>query len=226
MSARHPRQRKRLGDSVPFSVGRKSPNGFSPWKAKEIFSSTLERVVRRNVAPKIYLIMATVIVNNDANVQVANGGENMRLRNSMSIDNLLVAFPDNLPSDFMLKFHNDLRYQRNRTEWSDKCYCGLVPFYNGVEHIEFAMLQWDLLVEDIATVSANGEFAGFVTPNDELHTYARSTASADITIESWLQGVAKHFNDNAKNYKFTKLSYLCKYESRLYTRVLLGIIKK
>ena len=48
--------------------------------------------------------MATVIVNNDANVQVANGGENMRLRNSMSIDNLLVAFPDNLPSDFMLKF--------------------------------------------------------------------------------------------------------------------------
>lgn len=170
--------------------------------------------------------MATVIVNNDANVQVANGGENMRLRNSMSIDNLLVAFPDSLPADFMLKFHNDLRYQRNRTEWSDKCYCGLVPFYNGVEHIEFAMLQWDLLVEDIATVNANGEFAGFVTPNDELHTYARSTASADITIEAWMQGIAKHFNDNAKNYKFTKLSYLCKYEERLYTRVLLGIIKK
>ena len=170
--------------------------------------------------------MATVIVNNDANVQVANGGENMRLRNSMSIDNLLVAFPNNLPSDFMLKFHNDLRYQRNRTEWSDKCYCGLVPFYNGVEHIEFAMLQWDLLVEDIATVNANGEFAGFVTPNDELHTYARSTASADITIETWLQGVARHFNANAKDYKFTKLSYLCKYESRLYTRVLLGIVKK
>ena len=170
--------------------------------------------------------MATVIVNNDANVQVANGGENMHLRNSMSIDNLLVAFPDNLPSDFMLKFHNDLRYQRNRTEWSDKCYCGLVPFYNGVEHIEFAMLQWDLLIEDIATVNANGEFAGFVTPNDELHTYARSTASADITIETWLQGIAKHFNDNAKDYKFTKLSYLCKYESRLYTRVLLGIVKK
>ena len=170
--------------------------------------------------------MATVIVNSDANVQAANGGENMRLRNSMSIDNLLVAFPDKLPDDFMLKFHNDLRYQRNRTEWSDKCYCGLVPFYNGAEHLEFAMLQWDLLVEDIATVNAQGEFAGFVTPNDELHTYARSTASADTTIEAWLQGIAKHFNDNAKNYKFTKISYLCKYESRLYTRVLLGIIKK
>lgn len=170
--------------------------------------------------------MATVIVNNDSNVQAANGNENMRLRNSMSIDNLLVAFPDKLPDDFMLKFHNDLRYQRNRTEWSDKCYCGLVPFYNGAEHMEFAMLQWDLLVEDIATVNAQGEFAGFVTPNDELHTYARSTASADITIEAWMQGIAKHFNDNAKNYKFTKMSYLCKYESRLYTRVLLGIIKK
>ena len=142
--------------------------------------------------------MATVIVNNDSKVEVANGNENMRLRNSMSIDNLLVAFPDKLPDDFMLKFHNDLRYQRNRTEWSDKCYCGLVPFYNGAEHIEFAMLQWDLLVEDIATVNANGEFAGFVTPNDELHTYARSTASADITIEAWMQGIAKHFNDNAK----------------------------
>lgn len=170
--------------------------------------------------------MATIIVNSDVNVQVANGGENMRLRNSMSIDNLLVAFPDKLPDDFMLKFHNDLRYQRNRTEWSDKCYCGLVPFYNGVEHIEFAMLQWDLLVEDIATVNTKGEFVGFVTPNDELHTYARSTASADITIEAWLQGIAKHFNDHAKDYKFTKLSYLCKYESRLYTRVLLGIVKK
>lgn len=174
----------------------------------------------------ILIYMATVIVNNDSKVQVANGGENMRLRNSMSIDNLLVAFPDSLPSDFMLKFHNDLRYQRNRTEWSDKCYCGLVPFYNGVEHIEFAMLQWDLLVEDIATVNTKGEFAEFVTPNDELHTYARSTASADITIEAWLQGVAKHFNDHVNDYKFTKLSYLCKYESRLYTRVLLGIVKK
>lgn len=170
--------------------------------------------------------MATVIVNNDANVQVANGGENMRLRSSMSIDNLLVAFPDKLPDDFMLKFHNDLRYQRNRTEWSDKCYCGLIPFYNGVEHIEFAMLQWDLLVEDIATVNANGEFVGFSTPNDELHTYSRSTASADITVEAWMNGIAKHFNDRVNDYKFTKLSYLCKYESRLYTRVLLGIVKK
>ena len=189
-------------------------------------SRLLRKSGRRNVAPNPYLIMATVIVNNDTNVKAANGNENMRLRNSMSIDNLLVAFPDNLPTDFMLKFHDDLRYQRNRTEWSDKCYCGLVPFYNGVEHIEFAMLQWDLLVEDIATVNAKGEFTGFVTPNDELHTYARSTASADKTIVDWLQGIVKHFNDNVKDYKFTKLSYLCKYENRLYTRVLLGIIKK
>ena len=170
--------------------------------------------------------MATVIVNSDANVQVANGGENMRLRSSMSIDNLLVAFPDNLPTDFMLKFRNDLRYMKRDKSISDNCYCGLVPFYNGVEHIEFAMLQWDLLVEDIATVNANGEFVGFVTPNDDLHTFARSTASADKTIEAWMQGIAKHFNDNVKDCKFTKLSYLCKYESRLYTRVLLGIIKK
>ena len=88
------------------------------------------------------------------------------------------------------------------------------------------MLQWDLLTDDIATFDAKGEFVTFSTPNDELHTYARSTASADITIEAWLQGIAKHFNDNAKDYKFTKLSYLCKYESRLYTRVLLGIVKK
>ena len=169
--------------------------------------------------------MATVIVNNDANVQVANGGENMRLRSSMSIDNLLVAFPDSLPTDFMLKFHNDLRYQRNRTEWSDKCYCGLVPFYNGVEHIEFAMLQWDLLVADIATFNAKGEFVEFVTPNDELHTFAAATASADTTVKDWMEGVANHFN-NVADYKFTKLDYMCKYEGRLYTKSLLGIIKK
>ena len=55
----------------------------------------------------ILIYMATVIVNNDSKVQVANGSENMRLRNSMSIDNLLVAFPDGLPTDFMLKFHKD-----------------------------------------------------------------------------------------------------------------------
>ena len=174
----------------------------------------------------IPIIMATVIVNNASDVKVANGGENMRLRNSMFIDNLLVAFPDSLPSDFTLKFHNDLRYMKRDKSFSKDCYCGLVPFFNGKEHLEFAMLQWDLLVEDIATVNAKGEFVAFSTPNDELHTYARSTASADITIEAWLQGVAKHFNDNAKDYKFNKLSYLCKYESRLYTRVLLGIIKK
>ena len=47
-----------------------------------------------------------------------------------------------------------------------------------------------------------------------------------LVLEAWMQGIAKHFNDNAKDYKFTKLSYLCKYESRLYTRVLLGIVKK
>lgn len=170
--------------------------------------------------------MATVIVNNDSNVQVANGSNNMSLRNTMAITNLLTAYPDKMPDDFKLVFHNDLRYMKRDKSFSDNCYCGLVPFFNGKEHLEFAMLQWDLLVEDIATVNANGEFAGFVTPNDELHTYARSTASADITIEAWLQGVAKHFNDNAKDYKFTKLSYLCKYESRLYTRVLLGIVKK
>ena len=169
--------------------------------------------------------MATVIVNNDANVQVANGGENMRLRSSMSIDNLLVAFPDSLPTDFMLKFHNDLRYMKRDKSFSENCYCGLVPYFNGKEHLEFAMLQWDLLTDDIATFDAKGEFVAFVTPNDELHTFSRSTASADTTVKDWMEGVANHFN-NVADYKFTKLDYMCKYEERLYTKSLLGIVKK
>ena len=40
--------------------------------------------------------MATVIVNNDSNVQVANGSNNMSLRNAMAITNLLTAYPDSL----------------------------------------------------------------------------------------------------------------------------------
>lgn len=174
----------------------------------------------------ILIYMATVIVNNDANVQVANGSNNMSLRNAMAITNIITAYPDKLPDDFKLVFHNDLRYMKRDKSFSKDCYCGLVPFFNGKEHLEFAMLQWDLLVSDIATFNSKGEFAAFVTPNDELHAFAAATASADITIEAWLQGVAKHFNDNAKDYKFTKLDYMCKYETRLYTKSLLGIVKK
>ena len=173
----------------------------------------------------ILIYMATVIVNNDANVQVANGSNNMSLRNAMAITNIVTAYPDALPADFKLVFHNDLRYMKRDKSFSENCYCGLVPFFNGKEHLEFAMLQWDLLTDDIATFDAKGEFVAFVTPNDELHTYARSTASADITVENWMQGIAKNFN-NVADYKFTKLDYMCKYETRLYTKSLLGIVKK
>lgn len=169
--------------------------------------------------------MATVIVNNDSNVQVANGSNNMSLRNAMAITNLLTAYPDKMPDDFKLVFHNDLRYMKRDKSFSKDCYCGLVPFFNGKEHLEFAMLQWDLLVSDIATFNAKGEFVAFVTPNDELHTFAASTASADTTVKDWMEGVANHFN-NVADYKFTKLDYMCKYETRLYTKSILGIIKK
>lgn len=169
--------------------------------------------------------MATVIVNNDSKVQVANGGENMRLRNSMSITNIVTAYPDSLPTDFKLVFHDNLRYMKRDKSFSENCYCGLVPFFNSKEHLEFAMLQWDLLTDDIATFDAKGEFVAFVTPNDELHAFAAATASADTTVKDWMEGVANHFN-NVADYKFTKLDYMCKYETRLYTKSLLGIIKK
>ena len=169
--------------------------------------------------------MATIILNNDANVQTANGSNNMTIRNTMAITNLLAAYPDSLPTDFKLVFHNDLRYMKRDKSFSTDCYCGLVPFFNGKEHLEFAMLQWDLLVADIATFNMKGEFEAFVTPNDELHTFAASSASADIAIETWLKRIADHFNAVAQ-YKFTKLDYMCKYETRLYTRSLLGIVKK
>nr|DAT29336.1 MAG TPA: hypothetical protein [Caudoviricetes sp.] len=169
--------------------------------------------------------MATVIVNNDSNVQVANGSSNMSLRNAMAITNIVTAYPDKMPDDFKLVFHNDLRYMKRDKSFSENCYCGLVPYFNGKEHLEFAMLQWDLLTDDIATFDAKGEFVAFVTPNDELHTFSRSTASADTTVKDWMEGVANHFN-NVADYKFTKLDYMCKYEERLYTKSLLGIVKK
>lgn len=169
--------------------------------------------------------MATVIVNSDANVTAANGSNNMSLHNAMAITNLLTAYPDKLPDDFKLVFHNDLRYMKRDKSFSDNCYCGLVPYFNGKEHLEFAMLQWDLLTDDIAEFNAKGEFMNFSTPNDELHTFARSSASTDITVEAWMRSIVNHFAAVGE-YKFTKLDYLCKYESRLYTKSLLGIVKK
>lgn len=169
--------------------------------------------------------MATVMINNDANKKSADGAQNMHLRNNMAINNLLIAYPDALPADFKLVFHNDLRYQKRDRSWSEDCYCGIIPFYGGKEHMEFAMLQWDLLTEDIAVVDANGDFEDFATPNDELHTFARNTASADKTIESWFKEIVDHFNTVA-NWKFVKLSYNCAYESRKYTKTILGIVAK
>ena len=169
--------------------------------------------------------MATVILNNDSNVQVANCSSNLNLRNAMAITNIVTAYPNKLPDDFKLVFHNDLRYMKRDKSLSENCYCGLVPYFSGKEHLEFAMLQWDLLTDDIATFDAKGEFVAFATPNDELHTFSRAIASADTTVKDWMEEIAAHFN-NVADYKFTKLDYMCKYEERLYTKSLLGIIKK
>ena len=169
--------------------------------------------------------MATVMINNDANKSNANGSENMHLRNNMAISNLLIAYPDALPADFKFVYHDNLRYQKRDRSWSENCYCGIIPFYGGKEHTEFALLQWDLLTEDIAVVDAQGEFKDFATPNDELHTFARNQASADKTIESWFKEIVDHFNV-VGNWKFTKLSYDCAYEGRKYTKTILGIVAK
>ena len=56
--------------------------------------------------------MATVIVNNDANVKAANSSNNMSLRNAMAITNIVTAYPDSLPTDFKLVFHDNLRYMK------------------------------------------------------------------------------------------------------------------
>ena len=85
--------------------------------------------------------MATVVVNSDANVTSANGSANMNLRNAMAITNIVTAYPDSLPTDFKLVFHDNLRYMKRDKSFSENCYCGLVPFFNGKEHLEFAMLQ-------------------------------------------------------------------------------------
>lgn len=170
--------------------------------------------------------MATVILNNDKDVERANSAEKLRVRQSTTINNLLVAYPDALPDDFKFVFHDDLRYIRKGGEASDKCYCGLVPFFGGQEHLELALLQWDLLVENIPTFDSKGEFVKFDAPTDLLHKFARDTASADKEVRAWLNAIIDKFKDVSK-YKFVKSEFMSKTTTgRVFPNIILGIVEK
>ena len=171
--------------------------------------------------------MATIIINSAAQkaADTADSSEKMRLRMGATVANLVAAYGTGLPDDFVLVVHNDLRYIKKDGEPSDKCYCGLVPKFGGVEHMELAMLQWDLLSSDVPSFNTDGSFKEFFTPGDELHRFARETADANKTIGEWLQGIADHFDP--KLYKFVAVSYVGKNQyNRVYTVSLLGIDPK
>lgn len=170
--------------------------------------------------------MATVILNNDKDVERADSAKKLRVRQSTTINNLLVAYPDALPDDFKFVFHDDLRYIRKGGEASDKCYCGLVPFFGGQEHLELALLQWDLLVENIPTFDSKGEFVKFDAPTDLLHKFARDTASADKEVRAWLNDIIDKFKDVSK-YKFVKSEFMSKTTTgRVFPNIILGIVEK
>lgn len=171
--------------------------------------------------------MATIIINSAAqnSVNNANGEEKLRLFANATTTRMVAAYGTGLPDDFSLIYHEDLRYVKKDGSESDKCYCGLVPKFGGVEHMELAMLQWDLLISDIPSFNTDGTFKEFFTPGDELHTFARETADATKSIKEWLQGIANHFD--AKSYKFVAVSYVGKNKyDKVYTVSLLGIDHK
>jgi hypothetical protein len=174
--------------------------------------------------------MATAVLNSSAqtSANTADGTALLRIRQNAIVQRMVAAYGNGLPADFTLVFHNDLRYTKRGGELSEQCYCGLVPKFNGVEHLELAMFQWDLLAEDIPTYKTSGKetiFDQFFTPADALHKFARDTASTDKTVQAWMEGIRDHFV--AANHKFVDVTYMGKNKfDKPYVVHILGIDAK
>ena len=147
---------------------------------------------------------------------------NLTIPQAQIAEAMCALYKEKVPSDFALHIHNDLRYVKKDGSLSEKCYWGLVPFFNGAEHLEMVMLQFDLLMHDQVAVNEDGTFKEFWTPQDALHTYARETADTSIKIDEWLNKIANKFQGDG--YKMVLLSYIAKnLKGGIYRKMLWGV---
>lgn len=148
--------------------------------------------------------------------------ENILLFNAQLAQNFAALGAAGLPDDFKFIVCNDLTYTKKNGEKTS--YWGLVPFFNGAEHLELAITQFDLLLDNCPEYNYDGTLKGFWQPSDALHVYARQTASPSITYKDWLDGIAAKFN---KDYKVVLLNYTAKtLKGAVYNRVVWGLEPK
>lgn len=149
--------------------------------------------------------------------------EKLRLMNTQLVNNFVAMFATQLTDDFAFKVHDDLEYKKK--DGTTSTYWGLVPFFNNAEHWEYAITQFDLLLDNCPEFDAEGHLKGFWTPNDALHTFARQTATADKTYKEWLQAIADKFKGNA--FKAVALSFAAKnIKGAVYRRTIWGLETK
>lgn len=149
---------------------------------------------------------------------------NLRLFNSLNIKKLYAAFAEGTPSDFKLVVHDNLEYKKK--DGTTMLLWGLVPFYNGSEHSELAITQFDLLIEDELQYSSKGELLpeGF-TPNDSLHKMARESATPTTTYKEWLDNLSSKFQGD--KFKISLHTYYAKtLKGALYMRYVWGVTEK
>lgn len=160
-----------------------------------------------------------------------NSAENstMRLFNTNLVRKLYALYggtasngeAQHLPDDFKLIVHDNLAYTKKNGETS--LYWGLVPFFNVKEHTEYAITQFDLLAEEELQYDAQGNLmTERFTPSDEMHKFARETASPSITYKDWLDGIAAKFV-GAKCTITLQTYYAKTLKGSLYVRYIWGI---
>ena len=154
--------------------------------------------------------------------EIKKANENLHMFNAQLAQNFAALGAAGLSDDFKFVVADDLTYVKKNGEKTS--YWGIVPFFGGKEHIELAITQFDLLLDNCPEYNADGTLKGFWQPSDALHEFARQTASADITYKDWLDGIATKFT---KDYKVVLQSYTAKnLKGSVYNRVVWGLAPK
>ena len=154
--------------------------------------------------------------------EIKKANENLHMFNAQLAQNFAALGAAGLPDDFKFVVADDLTYIKKNGEKTS--YWGIVPFFGGKEHIELAITQFDLLLDNCPEYNSDGTLKGFWQPSDALHEFARQTASADKTYKEWLEGIAAKFTTA---YKVVLGSYVAKtLKGAVYNRVVWGLEPK
>lgn len=104
----------------------------------------------------------------------------------------------NLPAGFKAVVKDNARYEKRDGSLSDKAFFALVFEYEDKPLLEISMFQWDLLRDNLSTYKEDGTFDKFLSPNDDLHKFARENASPTMTTKDWFEKVATFFAEPEK----------------------------